>query len=201
MGARVGDSIIPWQNTDIPGYEEALVGGIHERVSEGDDVTIVGGGWGVSTVVTAKCVGAEGSVTTYEASPTAVANVRETIRMNHVFGNTDVRHAIVAEGISIRGDVGVEEANTIVSPTELPDCDVLVLDCEGAEVPILSKMVIEPETIIVETHGMFGASVSKIRAIIESRGYRTTNKGVAEPRLSDLCMNNEVFVLVADSSL
>lgn len=197
LAGRLGDSIIPWQETDIPGYEEALLRGIRQHVSEGDTVTIVGGGWGVSTVVAAKCVGKEGNVTTYEGSPMAIENVNKTLELNKADGDITLRHAIVAEGISLRGGFGVGDETNTLPASDLPDCDVLVLDCEGAEVPILSEMEIEPRTIIVETHGIFEASVSKIGSIIDSRGYRVIDKCVAEARVRERCLNNGIYVLIA----
>lgn len=44
--SRFGDSMISWQNTDLPEYEENLIKAIREHVSIGDTVSIVGGGWG-----------------------------------------------------------------------------------------------------------------------------------------------------------
>lgn len=52
--SHVGDSVIPWHDTDIPGYEDTLIRGIRRFVETGDAVVVVGGGWGVSTVAAAR---------------------------------------------------------------------------------------------------------------------------------------------------
>lgn len=54
---------------------------------------------------------------------------------------------------------GIPDDLTIVSPKELPDCDVLELDCEGSELSILQSLSIRPQLIFIEIHphkGGFG---------------------------------------------
>lgn len=192
--SHLGDRIIPWEQTDIPDYETALVDGIRRHVSEGDTVSIVGGGWGVSTVVAAKQVGETGHVITYEGGKDAYENVRETTRLNDINERVTVQHGIVAEAISLRGD-GTEAK--IIPPSELPECDVLVLDCEGAELEILEQMDCRPRTLLVETHGMFGATEAKVRAILKELDYEVTAQSVAEERLSEFCEEKGIYVLTA----
>jgi hypothetical protein len=48
----------------------------------------------------------------------------------------------------------------VISPAELPECDILELDGEGAESLILRNMTIRPRVIAVETHGVYGAPTS-----------------------------------------
>jgi hypothetical protein len=67
----------------------------------------------------------------------------------------------------------------------LPECDVLVLDCEGAEVDILTQMDIWSDVVIVETHGIFDAPAKKIREILVEKGYKVLSKDVAEKRGRD----------------
>lgn len=40
-----------------------------------------------------------------------------------------------------------------IPPSELPDCDVLAIDCDGCELDVLDGIEITPRTIIVEHHG------------------------------------------------
>jgi len=40
----------------------------------------------------------------------------------------------------------------IIPSNQLPDCDVLEMDCEGADTSILSNLNIRPRVIIVEIH-------------------------------------------------
>ena len=81
-----------------------------------------------------------------------------------------VDHAIVAEKTGgIRFDEGHDAK--IMSPRELPDCDVLNMDCEGAELPILEHMTVRPRVILVETHSQFGSPKQKILELLDNKGY------------------------------
>lgn len=190
--AHLGDSVLPWHTTDLPGYEDALVRGIRKYVQEGDTVVLVGGGWGVSTVAAAEQTGDTGRILTFEGSKDAVEYVEETVQLNDVSGWVSVRHAIVARAVSLRGDYGGAKT---VPPMELPECDVLVLDCEGAEIDILQEMTIKPQKIIVETHGLFGADTGTVTDVLDSRGYKVSDKRLAEPRLKEVCEENDIRVL------
>lgn len=192
--SRLGDSIIPWQTRDLPEYESALVKGIRQYVEAGDTVVVVGGGWGVSTVVAARQTGDDGQVITFEGGAETVEKVNDTVQLNEVEQRVSIRHEVVAKAISIRGDSG--EAR-VVPPTELPDCDVLVLDCEGAEIDILTEMEIRPRTVLVETHGIFDAPESEVRDTLDRAEYETVERMVAEERLRGVCEENGIYVLFA----
>lgn len=190
--SRLGDSLVPWHNRDIPGYESALIKGIRRYVESGDTVVVIGGGWGVSTVVAARTSSPDGQVITFEGAAEAITKVKDTVQLNDVNDRVSIRHAIVAQAISIRGD---GEDAQVVDPTDLPDCDVLVLDCEGAEVEILDEMEIRPRSIVVETHGIFDATESNVRDKLNSAGYETAESVVAEERSRKYCEENGIFVL------
>lgn len=191
---RLGDSLIPWQNTDIPAYESALLRGIRNYTQKEDTVVIVGGGWGVSSVIAATQVGTRGEVITFEGAAPAARNVRETLRLNNISDTVSVEQAVVGEGISLRGDGDGAE---MIEPEELPDCDVLVLDCEGAEMSILDCIEIQPRVVIVETHGVYNAPKAEVKHLLESRGYEITDYGIAEERLADTCREEGIYVLAA----
>ena len=192
--SRFGDSIIPWQTEDIPGYEDALLQGITQYVENGDKVVVVGGGWGVSTVSAAEQAGESGQIITYEGGEETVEQVEDTVWLNRVNDRVSVRHAIVGRNVSLRGD-GTRAA--AVPPMELPDCDVLVLDCEGAEIGILDEMNIRPRNIIVETHGVYGATKADVHNKLARAGYETVESMVAEEQLREACEKNGIFVLFA----
>lgn len=194
--AHWGDAFIHWHSTNISGYEGALVRGIRKHVEKGDTVVIVGGGWGVSTVAAAEQTGKSGRIITFEGGRDTVENVEETIRLNNVAERVSVRHAIVARAVSLRGDEGGAKT---VSPTALPECDVLVLDCEGAELNIIEQMEIRPRTLIVETHGMFGTTEAKVRDRLTNAGYEPSASEVAEERLRDVCEEKGIYVICAKS--
>ena len=153
-------------------YEEALVASLRNNVQTGNKVCIVGGGLGVTSVVAANQVGTSGHVRVYEASEQQVNIVEDTIKLNQVENRVEVKHAIVGsyfeESIERYGETG---HSTQIPPSELPECDLLELDCEGAELEILDQMEIQPRKLIIETHGFLNAETDNVIDIIENRGY------------------------------
>ena len=82
-------------------------------------------------------------------------------------------------------------------PAEIPDCDVLEMDCEGAETSILSEMSIRPRVILVETHGCLGAPTSDVRDLLITIGYEVEDLGFAEPSRMAECVSGDIRVLAA----
>ena len=176
---------------DIPGYEEKLVTALNRAVKPGDRVLVIGGGAGTTAVVAAKLAGAGGSTICYEASAEQLPIIQETFRRNSV--DVDLRFAAVGAAIGVYGD----QSNNmqIVSPKDLPVCDVLEMDCEGAERIILDQMQIRPRYIAVETHGIYDSPTEAVARQLKAIGYDVENLGIAEPRLASTCEDNDVRVL------
>lgn len=193
---RLFDGVVPWvvNRSDPENYESAIVSRLRSQVVPGETVVIVGGGWGVSTVVAAEEVGEGGSVHTFEASSEYAEYTRETTRLNSVADRCTVTTAVVSNTISTRGDT---ESDVVVSPAELPDCDVLELDCEGAELEILRQLQIRPRVIIVETHGVFGAPTEDVVEILESLSYEVLSNEIADCGLAEMHEEQDVRVLTA----
>lgn len=178
---------------DIEGYEEVLATMLRRTVRPGDTVVVVGGGWGVTACVAAKAVGASGKVICYEGNLRNAERTRRAAELNEVGDRLEVVQAIVAR------DVGIYEgqkAVRVVDPEALPSCRVLQLDCEGAEIEIFDRMQIQPEIVLVETHGFLGTPSDKVTASLEQKGYEVRNMGVAEPRVADFCIENDIFCLL-----
>jgi hypothetical protein len=192
--ARAGDGIVPWRTADIPGYEDGLVDGIRDHAKQGDQIVIVGGGWGVSSVIAARQVGESGQVLTYEGGADAVHKITDTVSLNSVSETVSVQHAVVSDAISLRGSG--KQAQRI-RPTELPSCDGLVLDCEGAELDILAEMERRPRFIIVETHGMFDSPKEAVFERLEQLGYNIISQTIAETRVPEICETKGIYVLQA----
>jgi hypothetical protein len=194
-----GDRIVPtsWVPVeavaDQPDYEAKLVAGLSETIRSGDSVVVVGGGLGVTAVVAALRTGPSGTVQCFEASKKYVGLAQQTAARNRVT-NVSVHHAIVAKSIRVYGsgnDLGI-----ILPPSQLPPCNVLELDCEGAEVDILREMTIQPRVIVVETHGLYGAPTDLVASLLEKRGYVVSDLGVAEPSDSEGCIEVDLRVLL-----
>jgi hypothetical protein len=105
-----------------------------------------------------------------------------------------LRHAIVADGSHVYGD---SERGELVAPVDLPGCDVLQLDCEGAELAIIKEMTIQPRVVLVETHGCYGAPSAAVADALTARGYSVENIGPADPSRAAHCLAEDIVVLVA----
>lgn len=82
-------------------------------------------------------------------------------------------HTIVGDDHHLEGDAGAAD---VISPMELPPCDVLEMDCEGAETAILSELEIQPRTIIVEAHW----NINEIKSNLAELGYSIVSEMLAE---------------------
>jgi len=153
-----------------PHYKEGLVSAIREGVHDGDNVVLVGGGRGISSV---HCARQGATVTAYEASAEMCDIARETVARQGWSQAVDVRHAIVGEALDVFGELGKPDA---ISPDALETGDVLIMDCEGAEMGILRRLEDWPATVIVETHPGMGATTGAVRTRLEHRGYDVTDR-------------------------
>lgn len=179
---------------DKPRYEEALVTGLRMQVRAGDRVVVVGCGLGVTAVVAAECAGSQGRVDCYEGSFQQYCRARKTFKRSKM-PTLHLHHAVVGESIAVYGDPAGRGAS--VSPRDLPVCEVMELDCEGAELPILRAMTVRPRAIVVETHGAYGAPTEVVAGELETLGYDVDDLGLAEPCLHVLCEQNDIRVLSA----
>ncbi|KZX99929.1 MULTISPECIES: methyltransferase [unclassified Sulfitobacter] len=179
---------------DIPLYEDALVRAIKTNVRPGDHVTVIGGGYGVTLAFAAMAANPRGQVTCFEASASAIGFCRKTLRRNGVEEQVTFEHAIVSNSYNLYGK---GHAETVVDPADLIDCDVLELDCEGAELNILRGLRIRPRAILVETHGVYGSSTAEVSDLLTQMGYSVTDLGPAEPRILEKCAEWDLNVLSA----
>lgn len=159
----------------FPDYEGPLIAGIRSHVIAGDNVVVVGGGRGVSSVAAAHRAGSDGNISTYEGSAKRHELTTETVDLNNVDDVVAVNHAIVGEAVDLADEPGGAET---VAPTDLPDCDVLVLDCEGAEVGILESLDQRPRVLIVETHAFLDSPEADVRAALDELSYEVVDRGV-----------------------
>lgn len=165
---RLLDKKVQW-----PEYEQALISLIIETVKPNDDVVIVGGGYGVSTVTAARIAGTGGSITVYEPVSARHQNIRENIELNQVECDVTIRHASVATPNNTYGN---PDGADKIQPSQIPFSDVLIMDCEGAEADISENLTISPQAIIVETHKDFGTTPKGIAELLSKAGYRKTDQ-------------------------
>lgn len=135
---------------DNPSYEGQFVEYIREYVEEGDSIVVIGGYFGASTIAAATQAGDSGGVTTFEATPEGADRVRKTARLNNVQQSVTVKAQSVGP---IYNSKGRALGDGKIPPSELPNCDVLSIDCDGCELDVLDNIEVRPRTIIVEHHG------------------------------------------------
>jgi tRNA A58 N-methylase Trm61 len=184
------DPILPWRRR--PNYESGIITSVNEHLKKGEKVVIVGGGNGVTAVVVAEQIGEDGNVIVYEGSADKVERCKQTARLNGVSDRIEVRHGIVGPSISVWGE---EKGAPHLEPKEIPDCDVLELDCEGAETDILENIQIRPRVIIVESHGVFDAPTEEVKRFLEDLSYTVVSEDIAEISNKETCLENDIYVL------
>ena len=152
----------------FPEHEAELISAIRNHVKNGETAMVIGGGSGASTVVVAHQVGNLGSVESYEANKNSLARVKETISMNKVDDRVKVHHAIVEKPVYLLGEIGNPP---LLAAKDFPECNALVMDCEGAELSILQNITIRPRLIIVETHPSLNSSKEDAIKLLENMEY------------------------------
>lgn len=155
-GVAVRD--VPWysQNDFAPMQKHHLWNATKKYLSADDDVLVVGAGKGV-VPVKASAYGA--NVVVIEAAIEMVEQMRKTATLNQQ--QIEVIHGLVEAGHDIFGDGSSADHLT----TDDLSGDMLVLDCEGAEQDILPAP--QFETVVVETHPMFGANTPEIIELLD----------------------------------
>lgn len=165
-----------------------MITAIRNFVNNEDVAIVIGGGSGASTVAVAHKVGRNGKVITFEGEKYSVGKVKETIELNKVDDWVSVNHAIVEKPIHLDGDTS--DAKIIYSK-DLPDCDSLIMDCEGAELLILKNLIIKPKLIIVETHPVFDSPKEEVIKVLNQLGYKIISSDVRQETLDVLAAVKE----------
>lgn len=166
---------------DHPDHEAPSIESLRRLVRRGDSVVVVGGGWGASTVVAARMTHYEGDVTTFEATSEMIPTIERTIAINRVSDLVTLRHAAVGEVSGFTEKLYGEADGDLLAPDAVPECDVLELDCEGAELEILRSLDFDPRVVVVETHGDLGSPTAEVEAELADRGYEIVDRGVVGP--------------------
>ena len=152
----------------IRDYKAEQMACIKAAVEAQDTVVNVGGGYGVSTVIAAHHVGPLGRVETFEPATDLIEPLRDTTEMNQVADRVEVIHAAIGPPKHTKGSIDEAE---VLSPSELPECDVLILDCDGAEEAIVPRLQIQPRDLVIESHPRYGVDTYELVSTLESMGY------------------------------
>ena len=154
-----------------PNHEGTVVSALRRRVQRGDTVVVVGGGWGTTTVVAARMTHFEGAVTTYEPSAKMRRLLKRTVEVNRVDEVVTIDPAAVGPVSDSSERIFGPPDDRSIAPSDLPDCDVLDLDCEGAELDILEDIDCEPRLVTVEVHPHLGPTREAVEGQLRSMGY------------------------------
>lgn len=122
----------------------------------------IGGGYGVTAAALAEQVK---SLHVYEGSMELIEEIKRNFDANGI--EATVHEAIVGEAIVVDGTPSAK----VISPSSLPDADVIEMDCEGAEIPILSAITSPPDQFVVETHPSHGAPTDAVVDRLQSLGH------------------------------
>ena len=179
-----------------PTYKQPNVAAIREYVSAEDTVVIVGAGQGVTTVVAARQAW-KGTVYAYEPGSKWIELTDGAIQLNAVEDRVTVVETSVGDVITSHGSDTSVAGNT--DPEELPECDVMELDCEGTETEIISDLETLPDVIIVETHGFRGVPTESTVETLEDRGYEVAERMPVE-RGEKYANEHDAYVLIATKS-
>lgn len=171
-------SVEPEEKRDYyPGHEDASLRSLRRLVRRGDSVVVGGGGWGTSAVVAARMTHFEGAVTAFEPSSEMLETIERTLTVNRVSDVVSVEHAAIGPVPDSNEQYFGPADGDQRPPSAVPECDVLELDCEGAEVEILSELDFAPRVIVVEVHPHLGSSVSAVESELADRGYEIVERG------------------------
>lgn len=175
----------------FPAWKDGTVSAVRNRVVEGDTVVDVGTGFGVCSVWAARRAGPDGEVRSYEASAERVEIARETLGLNGVSGRVTVTHALVGTEVEVFGRKAGPERLDI---EDLPRCDVIVTDCEGAEMSFVDEIHrLDPRVALVESHGFAGSPSEELADRLRSTGFSVDRVADASP-FSDPEEDNKVVV-------
>jgi hypothetical protein len=149
----------------FPEWKGGTVGAVRDHVENEETVVEIGTGFGVCSVAAAR---QGGVVNTYEASRNRYSTASETISMNGVERSVTLSHAIV----STEGEIfGETHGCDVINTDELPEHDVLLSDCEEAELDILRQMDELPKKCIIETHGFAGSPTLEVAQALVNGGH------------------------------
>lgn len=141
----------------------------HQNITKnGDEVIIIGGGYGISAYYASQAVGKSGNVILYEASDSQVEILNKMLDDRGIGDICSITHGLVGKDFNVYGE---DKNYQVISVGDLPNCDVLELDCEGAELKIIDDLEILPREIICEVHAQYIDNPENVVEKIRGLGY------------------------------
>lgn len=164
-----------------PEHEETVIESLRRHVRRGDSVCVVGGGWGTTAVVAARMTHFEGDVTVFEPSAKMLELLRRTIAANRVGDVVTVEQAAVGSVSASSERIFGSAEGERIAPGEIPECDVLDIDCEGAELEVLRGIEFEPRLLTVEAHPHLGGEPEAVETHLRKSGYEILDSAPIAP--------------------
>jgi hypothetical protein len=183
---RLFDRLLGLPTPERLPFEGGHVAAHRGHTRPGDDVVIVGGGFGITTVTALSET--DGRVTAYEPDPDRRRALRETVALNGADADRLALRGAVVGGLAPAeaAEKGLDGTPT-VDPADLPAADVLELDCEGAEHTVLEGLTAPlPRAVSVEIHPIkLGGDPARVLDALADLGYEVreylTHDGLALP--------------------
>lgn len=124
----------------------------------------------MTAVRSSKMVGSGGEVIVFEGGKESAERCKKIVEMNGVDDICTVKHAVVGRERAVYGGSTISAEK--ISTTDLPKCDVLEMDAEGAEIDIIDKLEVSPRAIILELHPwLYSESPKEPIEMLEEMGY------------------------------
>jgi hypothetical protein len=137
------DTLVPVPTPYDRYLKERNIALIRDAVEPADVGVSIGGGYGVTAIALSEFVD---NLHVYEGSTDLVKQIERNLAANDVTAH--VKEAIVGEAVDIDGESSAET----VSPKDLPEADVIEMDCEGAELSILANITEPPPSSLSSRH-------------------------------------------------
>ncbi len=204
---RLIDNYCSLARTDYIKSEDGEVRSHKDYTHSGDTVVVVGGRRGITSVHAAWESEPDGEVIIFEPSVKNAQIIQEVIKLNNVENECEIRKKVVGTAISVNE---FTDKFQNIHPKELPECDVLEMDCEGGELEIVKGMEISPRVIIMEVHPKLNPNAPEAIDELINKGYdivkRRTNEGESltsaqfEKILEDTSVPSPVVVAVKSTA-
>jgi len=143
---------------------------VQEYIQPNDHVVEVATGHGVFSLI---CSVNGATVKSYEHDPSQIEDAKRLHKLIGVDDTIEIIQGFVCEPEDCPPTVPDSDC---VTPSELPESDVLLLDCEGAELQIIASVEPRPPLVIVETHPPQGTPSDDVEGLLLERGYDIQSK-------------------------
>jgi hypothetical protein len=105
----------------------------------------------------------------YEGGKEQYKILKDVLSLNNTKAPVSIINSIVEKEVNCWS-----KSNNIIKANQIKDCNVLEIDCEGAELEIIENIQIQPRVIIVELHPWLIEEmdgIERIKKVLTKKGY------------------------------